>query len=405
MFKEAILKNQNFIKELKIINRDYEFYDDLLTLNKIVSFVWPRRVWKTFLMFSFLKRLIKDNKVELEQIVFLDFSLNSWEIIDYNKLLEEYKSIFPAKKPFFVFDEIQDIWNFREFVLSIFNWWYKVFISGSNSKLLSSELSTHFRWRVYEYKVFPLTFNEVLKFKNFIIKENYDFEEIWIMKNILNEVLEFWSFPEMVLSNSPVFKITNLQTYFDIVLYKDLLERHKIENEIALRYFLKSITKSFTKVVNINKIYNELKSQQVKIWLSTLHQYWEYIKNVFYVYELENFYNNKALKKWFLYNIWFSKLLSDKENLGQSFENLVFLELAKKYDKIYYKKNWWEIDFYVESEKLNIQVCYELNAENFTRETKVLKKWEKNMLIYFDKEKDLKLQDYIDFVSFNEIKI
>jgi hypothetical protein len=84
---------------------------------------------------------------------------------------------------------------------------------------------------------------------------------------------------------------------------------------------------------------------------------------------------------------------------------LVFLELAKKYDKIYYKKNWWEIDFYVESEKLNIQVCYELNAENFTRETKVLKKWEKNMLIYFDKEKDLKLQDYIDFVSFNEIKI
>jgi predicted AAA+ superfamily ATPase len=69
----------------------------------------------------------------------------------------------------------------------------------------------------------------------------------------------------MVLSNSPVFKITNLQTYFDIVLYKDLLERHKIENEIALRYFLKSITKSFTKVVNINKIYNELKSQQVKI--------------------------------------------------------------------------------------------------------------------------------------------
>jgi hypothetical protein len=95
---------------------------------------------------------------------------------------------------------------------------------------------------------------------------------------------------------------------------------------------LKSITKSFTKVVNINRIYNELKSQQVKIWLSTLHQYWKYIKNVFYVYELENFYNNKALKKWFLYNIWFGKLL-------------------------------------------------------------------------FDKEKDLKLQDYIDFVSFNEMKI
>ncbi|MDR1988577.1 MAG: DUF4143 domain-containing protein [Candidatus Peribacteria bacterium] len=66
--------------------------------------------------------------------------------------------------------------------------------------------------------------------------------------------------------------------------------------------------------------------------------------------------------------------MSDKENLGQSFENFMFLELTKKYNKVYYKKNGSEIDFYIESEKLNVQVCYELNNENFERETKVFKK-------------------------------
>jgi predicted AAA+ superfamily ATPase len=60
-------------------------------------------------MFDFLKRLIKDKKVELEQIVFLDFSLNYKENIDYKILLSEYRELFPDKKPFFIFDEIQDI--------------------------------------------------------------------------------------------------------------------------------------------------------------------------------------------------------------------------------------------------------------------------------------------------------
>jgi predicted AAA+ superfamily ATPase len=60
-------------------------------------------------------------------------------------LIEDYKTLFPDKKPVFIFDEVQDIANMRQLVLGLFNWQYKLFISGSNSSLLSSELSTHFR--------------------------------------------------------------------------------------------------------------------------------------------------------------------------------------------------------------------------------------------------------------------
>jgi predicted AAA+ superfamily ATPase len=272
--------------------------------------------------------------------------------------------------------------------------------------LLSSELSTHFRWRIYEYRGFPLTFSEILRFKQIKEKEFYSSEELWIIKNTLNNILIYGNFPEIVLNkDNNIVKINNLKTYFDILLYKDLLEKYKIDNEPALKYFLKNITKSYTKTLNINKIYNELKSQQITIWKNTLYQYWEYIKSVFFAYELENFYNPKSLKKWYLYNLWFNKLLSDKENLGQSFENFVLLELLKKYDKVYFKKNWKEIDFYIEEKNLNIQVCYELNIENLDREIKPLLKQDgEKILVYFEKDDNLKIDKNVKLVSFEKIE-
>lgn len=403
MFKQIILDNQVLIREIKTFKRDYIFYDDLLILNKIVSFIWPRRVWKTFLMIDFIKELIDKNKIKLEQVVFIDFSLNTWEVIDYKILLLDFKELYPDLEPFFVFDEIQDIQNFKEFILSLYNLWYKIFLSWSNSKLLSSELSTHFRGRVFEYKVYPLTFKEALSFKNVEFKKYYSTIELANIKNIFNNILEFWSFPEILLSTNNLFKIDNLKTYLDILIYKDLMERYKIENEYSLKYILKSITNSFTKTLNISKIYNELKSQNIKVWKTTLYEYYEYIKNIFYVYEIENYFNPKAAKKTFLYNIWFNKILWHKENIWQSFENMIFIELIKKYEKVYFKKNNWEIDFYIPEIETNIQVCYELNNDNLKREISVFDSNNmKNILIYFDKKVDIQKNTNFETMSFFE---
>jgi len=409
MFKEKILNSQELIKNIEIIKRDYEFYDDLLKLKKIVSFVGPRRTWKTFLMYSFVKDLIKRNIIELKQIVFVDFSLYSWMELDSDLLLQNYKEIFPDKDPFFIFDEIQDIKNFKNFVLNLYNKNYQIFLSGSNSNLLSSELSTNFRWRVFQYNILPLTFKEVLRFKNIEEKNFYSTVEKASINNILKNCLEFWTFPEIVLSENDFFKIDNLKTYLDILIYKDLLERYKIDNEFALRYLIKSLTIWFTKQVNINKIYNELKSQNIKIWKTTLYEYYNYIKNIFYVFELENYFSKSWAKKCFLYNLWFNKLFWRNINLGQAFENFIFIELKKKFEKIFFKKNWSEIDFFIEEKNINIQVCYELDSENIDREIKPFLKntWE-NILVYFEKEQNLKILEnikvlnYLEFVKFLE---
>ncbi|MDQ7009800.1 MAG: DUF4143 domain-containing protein, partial [Candidatus Gracilibacteria bacterium] len=151
------------------------------------------------------------------------------------------------------------------------------------------------------------------------------------------------------------------------------------------------------KQVNINKIYNELKSQNIKIGKTTLYEYYQYIKNIFYIFEVENYFSQKGSKECFLYNLGFNKLLGNKLNYGQSFENLIFIELKKKYDKIYYKKNGSEIDFFIEEKKINIQVCYELNLSNLQREIKPFLKSEgENILIYNSIENGLNIPENIN---------
>jgi len=403
MFTQIIKDNQEKLKNLKIKKRDYVFFDEILSLNKIVSFIWPRRVGKTYLMFQFLLSIIESWFYRLEQVIFIDFSIFKWEIINPEDIINSYFSLWNKDKPILIFDEIQDIENFQKVVLQLYNQWYQIFISWSNSKLLSSELVTEFRWRVYEYFVYPLNFKEVLEFNNIKIEKIYSSKIKWEIKSIFTNILKYWTFPELILSKHDIVKTEILKTYFDILFYKDLTERYKIDNEKAIRFLIKRIILWNTKRLNLIKIFNELKSQWIKIWKNTIYNYFEYLQNIFFTEEVNNFY--KKTSNIYLYNFWFWYLFGLTNNLWQNFENLIYLNLKKKYKKIFYKENWNEIDFFIEDKNINIQVCYELNNENLERETKSLLKqdWEK-FLIYFEKKWDfeikwVKILNFIEFLN------
>ncbi|MDR2540895.1 MAG: hypothetical protein LBD11_03830 [Candidatus Peribacteria bacterium] len=130
----------------------------------------------------------------------------------------------------------------------------------------------------------------------------------------------------------------------------------------------------FTKEININTTYKELKSQNIQASPATLYEYYDHIKSVFYGHEIENFFSPQGQKKFYLDNIGFHHLFSRSPDWGQSFENLIFWELKKKYDKVYFKKGQQEIDFYIEEANLNIQACYHLSQQDYLREIQPLKK-------------------------------
>jgi predicted AAA+ superfamily ATPase len=216
-------------------------------------------------MLDFIQRFIAEGKIVLEQVVFLNLIQYANKTIDPLQLLDSYYKKFPNLKPFFVLDEVQDIANFRELVLFLFDHQYKIFISGSNSKLLAGELSTHFRGRIFEYKVYPLTFPEVLSFNEFPIKKQYAVTDKAKIKYLYQDVFTYGAFPELVIAKSEFTKREILRSYFDILLYKDLIERYKIESESNLQYLMEYLTIGFTKDVSIHKVFTTLKSKQIKI--------------------------------------------------------------------------------------------------------------------------------------------
>lgn len=354
-------------------------------------------------MFQFLLELIEKWIYDIKQVVFIDFSIYAWEEIQAEDIIKSYYSLWFDKKPIFVFDEVQDISNFQKLVLQLYTQGYQLFISWSNSKLLSSELVTEFRWRVYEYFVDPLDFDEILEFRDIEKEKVYSSKKLWVIKNIFEEVLKYGSFPELVLSKSEIVKNDILKTYFDILFYKDLIERYKIDNEKAIRFLIKSLILWNSKRLNLMKIYNNLKSQWIKIWKNTIYNYYEYLKNIFFVADIENLY--KKTSNIYLYNFWFWSLFGYTDNKWQNFENLIYLNLKKKYKKVFYKENWMEIDFYIQDNDTNIQVCYELNKENIDREIKPLLKQEwKKKVLYLNKIWDfnynwVEILDFIDYLN------
>jgi len=405
MFKKEILENQRKIFDLKLIKRDLDFDEILsvLKLDKIISLIWSRRAWKTFLTFQIAKELINKKIIDLEDIVYLDFSWILNKDLDLNIIENSFLELFPDKTPFFIFDEIQELNNFSEKLINLLNIWYKILITWSNAHLLSKEISTILRWKVYAKEIFPLNFKEFLKFKNISYLKNDLILNKSKYKNEFQNFLKWWWFPEITLTENDFVKENILKSYFDVMIYKDLQDRYKIKNDFALNFFIKRILTTFSKELNINKIFNELKSQWIKIWKDSLYNFYQYLQNIYLIEPLNNFWAKiKWFKKNYLIDVSFANLIWN-DDLWQRFENFVYLELRKKYSEIYFLNKNYEIDFFIPSENKYIQVVYELNFENLERETKNLLKqdWQK-ILIYFEKESWLIIDENIKSIEFSD---
>jgi len=405
MFKKEILENQQKILDLKIIKRDFDINEilSILSLNKIISFIWSRRAGKTFLTFQLTKDLIERKIIDIENVVYIDFSWILNKNIDLESIQNSYFELFPDKKPFFIFDEIQELNNFSQKLIKILNKWYKILITWSNAHLLSKEISTILRWKVYTKEIFTLDFKDYLKFRNIKFSKNDLILNISKYKFEFTNFLKWWWFPEIVLVENEFVKENILKNYFDIMIYKDLQDRYKIKNDFALNFFIKRVLTTFWKELNINKIFNDLKSLQIKIWKDSLYNFYEYLHNIYLIEPVDNFWAKiKWLKKNYLIDVSFANLIWNND-FWQRFENFVFFELRKKYSEIYFLNKNYEIDFFIPLENKFIQVVYNLNYENVERETKNLfkQKWEK-IIIYFEKEDWIKIDEWIKIIDFSD---
>ena len=375
IFKQIVIDNQEK-------NFDYVFERDIdfpLSTNKIVTFTGVRRSGKTHLMYHTIKRLRKT--IPNENIVYVNleddriFPLN---LQDLSLFSEAYYEIFPDKKSekvFFFFDEIQIVENWEKYIRRLYDTENcQMFISGSSSKLLSSEIATNLRGRTLTFEVFPLSFREYLRFNK--VKINiYSSKSKSQIVNYFEKYLRHGGFPELLFENER-FSRQVLQEYIDLILYKDLIERYKITNHYLMKYLVKYCFTNISTLLSFNKLFNDLKSQGIQLSKNTLYNYMQYLEDAFAVFSIPVYSRSvaeqsKNPKKIYSVDIGFKTAISFSSDIGQKFENIVFLQLRRITKEVFYWKSIQEIDFiYIHNDKLKlINVTYDLsNTTTFKRE-------------------------------------
>jgi len=346
-------KFETFERELKV----------KFTKEFIISIIGARRVGKTYFLFNLINK-IKDRK----KVLYVDFDLP--EFLDFDgknlkKIINLHLQTF-GKLEYVFFDEIQTLRNWEKGLREIYEEKkYFIFITGSSSKLLSKELATQLRGRTITYTLFPLSFREILSIKGLSLPKNLISTS---EKNKLlfefNQYLKIGGYPQIF--KEPDLKEEIVKDYKDLVLFRDLVERYHLKNIYVVKRFFEYLISSFAKEISIDKFYNYLKSQNVSLSKKTLYDYLEYFESSLFFHFLKTYKIKERIKKVYLNDIIFGS-----EDQGRRLENIVFIELLRRKEKVYYFKNNFECDFVI-PKKQAIQVVWELNEENKKREIKGL---------------------------------
>ncbi|MBN1186311.1 MAG: ATP-binding protein [Bacteroidales bacterium] len=412
ILKNIILENQE-AGFPDIVKR--ENYQIPLNPDLIISLIGARRCGKTYLLYDCMKELISKG-ISKERIIFLNFEDERLNLTKENLdlILQAYQELFPdieLSTCYFFFDEIQNINGWEKFIRRIFDTKSKkIFITGSNSKLLSTEIATELRGRTISFTIYPYSFKEFLFSSKAPGDSNTSANKAKII-NLAECFLSDGGFPELIFFDKPL-KTKILQQYFNVMIYRDLVERYKISGADVLKFFIKKIIASVTVPFSVNKVYNDLRSMGYKVSNKYLYEYIDYCNSVFLTRNISKFSFSdikqaKSDKKIYIID---NGLLSAIDynlagNKGKLLENLAAIELLKQHYEVFYFKEKYECDFIIkkDNELKAMQVAYSIK-EDKTRQRELRGLSEACKFINTNHATILTF-DEDDFIKYEDIKI
>lgn len=402
--KKTIMKYRENLPK-NILGREIKIQE--MKFDKAIVVVGPRRAGKSYFLYGLAKR--EDEPIIID---FEDALVSSIKKDSLNEITECAKELFGIKNFVFYFDEIQNVIGWENFIISLLNEHYKVYITGSNSRLLSKEIATSLRGKAISYLMLPFSFKEYLKSKNARVGKNLEYKNnVFEVKKHFGTFLKEGGFPEIALSDSMELKNRIINSYRDSVLYKDLVDRLNLKNvdlvEVTINYFMNL----FGNIFSISKFEDYLRSNKIKYSLEDLYRIIRALEDVFlagYVKQYFKSYKKREISKSKVYlfdTAYISFLSKESEDYGRILENLVFIELFRRQKNIENKNIFYhksdsnrECDFIVKNkESLEaIQVCYRLNEENNDREINglvdALEKLNlrQGIILTFDQQKEIR---------------
>lgn len=359
-----------------------------LPTDEVVALTGVRRCGKSTILLQALAELFK-SKVPRANTLYVNFEdskfYNSLNIDLLDNIWQAYIDYLkPKGKVYLVLDEVQKVKGWEHWVRSIYDRKenVKIFITGSNSELLSPEFATVLTGRHLQLPVTPLNFREFLQFKGMAIESN----KLWNVKNknkLLNLSLEYFvtgGFPKVVLTEDESLRKELLSQYFSDILTKDIVERYKVKDISKLRNLALFYSTNFTRSYSFNKV---KKVADFSLSLDSVHRFSHYMESAFLISFLQRFsYSIKnqmhAQRKVYLVDNGIHNAVAFKfsEDKGKLLENAVYQHLKSANREVYYYSENKEVDF-VCKQGLKVKelynVCYSIeDKETLLRETGAL---------------------------------
>ena len=402
LIKLLIAEYQREVANVRLIERDYEMEDGLSYV-----FVGLRRAGKSYLMFRQIQKLLK-NGHSVDEILYFNFEddrLAMLNTADLDLIKTCYEEMYDHK-PLFFLDEIQIVPNWEKFARRLADQNYRVYITGSNAKMLSSEIATTLGGRYMIRNVYPFSFKEFLTSAGI---DRNDKNFIFHFRTEINKAFEiyfrFGGLPEAVKVENKREWLSNL---YQKVFFGDLISRYQIRNDFALRVLIRKLAESVKQPSSFNRLANVVSASGKKVSTDTVIDYLAYLKESWLIFPIENFAAKLADKEsnkkyYFIDNGILNLFLLDPNT--SLLENLVAIQLRRLYgENVYYYHNGVEVDFYVPEKQLAVQACYNLNDTETTRKREV------NALLQFAKYTEIKkmliiTKDEENIISENGIEI
>ncbi len=284
------------------------------------------------------------------------------------KMYEELKSlIIDNNKYYFLLNELQEITGWEKVINTLLeNYNTDIYVTGSNSRLMSSEISTYLTGRYITIPVYTLSFKEYLTFKNNTNKSN---------KDLLQDYIRYGGFPLVASSNFDEKSTYSIvEDIYNSVVIKDIVNGHSITNIDLFNRVVRFIVENVGKTFSANSIVNFLKSERRTISVESIYNYLEWLEKAFVIYRCKRYDLQgksilKTQEKFYLadQSIKYALYGFNPTSIASTIENIVFFELKRRGFDVYIGKNAdKEIDFVATSrnDKIYVQVCKELPKES-----------------------------------------
>ena len=395
--KSILLKNQERIPQIPLERRDVRFEP---VGNYVL--VGLRRAGKSYMLYQHIQQRIADGRSSKEDMVYINFEddrLDITKMSELDSIIQSYEELYQGRKPVVYLDEIQNIEGWEKFVRRLADTGYQVMVTGNNAKMLSREIATTLGGRFIVRNVCPFSFAEYLQYKGIRLGEH------WLLDGQRSQVRALFTDYFQYGGFAETFDRMDKQEWLNWLCQKivlgDIIARNEIRSTGIIRLLTKKLAESVMQPMTLMRLTNILKSTGEKVSRNTVSDYLGYMNEAFMTFRLTNYTDSFSVrvtncKHYFYDNGLLNNYLIDPQS--KLLENLVAITLMKRYggqeeDNLYYYHKGIEVDFYVPSENLGIQVSYSLrDYDTRERETGALIKMNKTfnlqrmMIVTMDEE-------------------